>query len=97
MSSHSPSRRGKSKVQKKYQPTSSTPSLEISPTFKLIFWTVTGMSVLSLLTCLYMVNWPPEHSDNASTLFKTCDTCWKMGFGCLVGLLGGKSSIKGSD
>ena len=59
--------------------------------FKTVFWVVVGLTVLSLGTAVYLASRPLEQQHEAvRDLIKTCDTTWKMGFGGILGLLGGR-------
>ncbi|HZV06304.1 MAG TPA: hypothetical protein VE999_14590 [Gemmataceae bacterium] len=59
--------------------------------FKTVFWVVVALTVLSLCTAVYLATRPLEQQhDSIRDLIKTCDTTWKMGFGGILGLLGGK-------
>jgi hypothetical protein len=64
---------------------------ELPISFKTIFWVVVGLTVLSLGTAVFLAMRPLEQQHEAvRDLIKTCDTTWKMGFGGILGLLGGK-------
>ena len=61
----------------------------LTRTFKLVFLTVLLLSVLSFFVALFLsfqVHPSPQQND----LFNTCSTSWKIGFGAIVGLMGGK-------
>lgn len=62
----------------------------LTPAFKLAVLVVTGLTVLSLAVCVFLAL-AALKSDQASALFETCSTTYKMGFGALVGLVGGKA------
>jgi len=62
----------------------------LSPSFKLAVTIVTGLTVLSLLVCVLLALLAPK-SDQINALIETCSTTYKMGFGALVGLVGGKA------
>jgi hypothetical protein len=51
---------------------------------------VTGLTVLSLLVCILLALLAPK-SEQINALIETCSTTYKMGFGALVGLVGGKA------
>ena len=79
-------------------PASSTPEgprvvseATISPFFKLIFRTVLGLTVLSLAVDVALIMLINNPSEQAKGLIETCSTTWKMGFGAIVGLIGGKA------
>ena len=56
--------------------------------FKAILIAVVALTVLSLAVCTYLVVWGPGGALSTS-LFKTCETTWKMGFGAILGLISG--------
>jgi hypothetical protein len=63
----------------------------ISPnTFKWIFNTVLALTVVSLATSIAL-SFVPNPSQLQASLFETCTTTWKMGFGAIVGLIGGRA------
>jgi hypothetical protein len=62
----------------------------LSGGFKLAVFEVTGLTVLSLSVCIFLAL-HGEKSDQINALFETCPTTYQMGFGALVGLLGGKA------
>lgn len=61
-----------------------------SPAFKLVFWSVLGLTILSLLVSVWLATWGKE-TEETKRLIETCSTTWKLGFGALVGLIGGKA------
>jgi hypothetical protein len=63
----------------------------LTPFFKLVFLTVLGLTVLSIVIDLFLVMLINNPSDQAKNLIETCSTTWKMGFGAIVGLIGGKA------
>jgi hypothetical protein len=65
--------------------------LDVPVSFKTVFWMVSALTVLSLVTAVYLATRPTEQQSEAvRDLIKTCDTTWKMGFAGILGLLGGK-------
>ena len=64
----------------------------ISPMFKLIFVTVLGLTVASLIILCVMSIACSNMTQPQISLFETCSTTWKMGFGAIVGLIGGKAT-----
>jgi hypothetical protein len=62
----------------------------LSPTFKLVFLCLVGLTVLSLGASLFLVT-RAYLSEEAKRLAATCATTWKMGFVAIAGLVGGKT------
>ncbi|MFX0135620.1 MAG: hypothetical protein ACFFDN_18385 [Candidatus Hodarchaeota archaeon] len=60
--------------------------------FRPIFLTVVGLTFVSLVVCFYL-SFKGELSTAQQQLFETCSTTWKMGFGAIVGLIGGRAFI----
>jgi hypothetical protein len=75
------------------QPTVITVTL--SPVFKLIFLSVLGLTILSLIIGCTIVglntgmNRAMAEQDKA--LFELCASTFKLGFGAIIGMLGGKA------
>jgi hypothetical protein len=63
----------------------------ITPLFRLVFFSVLGLTVLSILMNFGLVMWIDNPTDSAKTLMESCSTGWKLGFGAIVGLVGGKA------
>jgi hypothetical protein len=63
----------------------------LTPVFKLVFLTVLGLTLLSLLIDLALVVTLNSPSSEAKSLIDACSTTWKTGFGAIVGLIGGKA------
>ncbi len=63
----------------------------LTPFFKLVFLTVLGLTVLSIGIDLFLVMAVSNPTEQAKSLIETCSTTWKMGFGAIVGLIGGKA------
>lgn len=59
-------------------------------TFKWIFKVVLTLTVMSLVISLVLSLFANPSSLQTS-LFETCTTTWKMGFGAIVGLIGAKA------
>jgi len=62
----------------------------VTPLFKFVFGTVVGFAFLCVAMSVFVVVHPPAPSPSATELANTCSTCFKMGFGAVVGLLGGQ-------
>ena len=61
------------------------------PHFKLIFFTVVAMTVLALVLNVLLALFG-SGSDQVKAVADTCSTTYKMGFGTIVGLIGGKAT-----
>ena len=59
--------------------------------FKLIFIVVLVLTVTSLVIAVTLAM-NEINSPRIQSLFETCSTCWKMGFGALIGLVGGQNT-----
>jgi putative Mn2+ efflux pump MntP len=59
-----------------------------SNTFKWIFNTVLTLTIVSLAVSCGL-SFFTNPSSLQTSLFETCTTTWKMGFGAIVGLIGG--------
>jgi hypothetical protein len=82
-----------SSEQKRAKSRSTRPSPEIkplTPAFRWTFLAVVVLTVLSLLASI-VIALLPEPSEAALRLMETCLTTWKMGFGAILGLIGGKA------
>jgi len=66
-------------------------SLDVARIFKLIFLSVMSLTVLSLAVNVYLLFSFPTPSEEAKRLIETCSTTWKLGFGAILGLIGGKT------
>ncbi|GIJ50031.1 hypothetical protein Val02_69170 [Virgisporangium aliadipatigenens] len=67
-----------------------TPDASVSPRFKLIFSTVVGLTVVSLILNVVLALFGGE-SAQVQAASEACSTAFKMGFGAIVGLIGGRS------
>lgn len=60
------------------------------PHFKLIFCTVVALTVLALSLNVLLAVFGSD-SDQVRAVAETCSTTYKMGFGAIVGLIGGRA------
>lgn len=59
--------------------------------YKTVFWVVVCLSAFALLVTIYLATRPAgEQTETLKRVVDTCDTTWKMRFGGILGLLGGK-------
>jgi hypothetical protein len=67
--------------------------ITLSPAFKLVFLTIVGITVLTMIVSCYLVSLGPTNPPDPerSALLQAFATTWKLGFGAIVGLLGGKA------
>jgi hypothetical protein len=76
---------------KQANPTRIAPVIKpVSPVFRLTFLSVVGLTGISLLVSLIIASLP-EHSSEAKQVLDACLSTWKMGFGVILGLIGGKA------
>ena len=77
---------------------SSPRTLKIHPNFKLIFWVVTGLTLLSIGIMVVLAFWNPEAKTMAEVpalqknLYEICKFGWQSGLGAIIGLVGGNVS-----
>ena len=64
-------------------------TIGLPSSFKLIFISLLGLTLLCFAICLYLSFQDPLNIAQTK-LFGTCETMMKMGFGAIVGLIGGK-------
>jgi hypothetical protein len=62
----------------------------LTPAFKLVISIVTSLTILSLGVSISLALYR-QKSDQINALIETCSTTYKLGFGALVGLIGGKA------
>jgi len=65
--------------------------LALTPSFKLVFISVLVVSVLCLGINVVLALNVPNPSVEVKQLIETCSTAFKLGFGAIVGLIGGKA------
>ena len=65
----------------------------VSPTFKLAFWWVLILTVWSgLLAGVIAFAADDPLTSNQQAIFDLANTSWNMGFGAIIGLIGGKAT-----
>jgi hypothetical protein len=64
---------------------------KITPVFKLVFFTVLGLTLLSGATSLCLAT-QSSLSAQQNRIFESCSTTWQMGVGAIFGLLGSKAT-----
>jgi hypothetical protein len=62
----------------------------ISSRFKLTFISALGLTVLSAVIVVYLASLP-NPTEEQKRLVEVFASSWKMGFGAVVGLIGGKT------
>lgn len=65
---------------------------DITPRFKLVFVAVLAITLLCLMLNMIIVLVAP-HNSPAASFADTCSTAFKLGFGAIVGLVGGKVTL----
>ncbi len=70
---------------------SQAPLVILRPTVKLVFLSVLALTILSLAVSISLAVMFPSPSDQIRGLIEMCSTTYKMGFGAVVGLIGGKA------
>ncbi len=65
--------------------------IELTPVFKLVFITATVLTILSLLVAggFSLIDQPTESQKH---IISMCSDTWKIGFGLIAGLIGGKAA-----
>ncbi len=66
-------------------------SIPLTPTFKLVFFSALGLTVISLAIAV-VISFIDAPNDNQKELFTTCSITWKFGVGSIIGLIGGKAT-----
>jgi hypothetical protein len=65
-------------------------AIPVDPTFKLIFVSAVGLTVLAFVVWV-LAAFFAQRTDAALSLMNGCETLTKIGFGAVMGLLGGKT------
>jgi uncharacterized membrane protein (Fun14 family) len=70
-------------------------TVSLSPAFKLVFLSVLGLTILSLLIGCTLVGLTIRTARNMTpqenVMLDLCTSTFKLGFGAIIGLLGGKA------
>lgn len=72
------------------QQPSSVFTVTLTPTFKLVFLSALSITILSVILCCPLAILGAETPEKKA-LFEACLTTFKLGFGAIIGLLGGKA------
>jgi hypothetical protein len=64
---------------------------DLTPRFKLIFSTVAALTVLALILTVLLAVFGGD-SEQVKAAAEACSTTYKMGFGAIVGLMGGRAA-----
>jgi hypothetical protein len=65
--------------------------IKITSTFKLVFGTVVGFTLVSGITAVGIAS-QQQLTPQQERVFETCQTTWQTGIGAVVGLMGGKAA-----
>jgi len=66
-------------------------AITLTPAFKLIFLSVMFLTIVFLsISCFMTLAVAHPQSEEVRSLGDKCATAWQMGFGAIVGLIGGK-------
>jgi predicted permease len=68
------------------------PVTKLTPIFKLVFLSVFGITILAFVGWGVLSLAFPQPSDEAKGFFQACSTITQLGFGAIVGLIGGKAA-----
>jgi len=70
-------------------------TVRLTPAFKLVFLSVLGLTILSLLLGCTLVGLTirtaREMTPQENVMLDLCTSTFKLGFGAIIGLLGGKA------
>ncbi len=62
----------------------------LSLQFKMTFWAILGLTILSLAASFAMI-WLRVDTPEAKSFVETCNSTWKMGVGAIIGMLAGRN------
>ncbi len=65
--------------------------IKITSTFKLVFGTVVGFTLVSGITAVGIAS-QPQVTPQQERVFETSQTTWQTGIAAVVGLMGGKAA-----
>ena len=66
-------------------------ALILTPGFKLVFISVLSLTILSFTAGICLALFVSNPSTEIKGWIETCSTTFKLGFGAIVGLIGGKA------
>jgi hypothetical protein len=66
-------------------------TITLTPAFKLIFICVTALTIIFLAMSVTLIC-AVDQTDGKKSLTEKCSSAWQMGFGAIVGLIGGKAA-----
>jgi hypothetical protein len=67
-------------------------TVPLTPAFKLVFLAVLALTVLSLVGAIFLALAIKDPTDSQKSVIETVTTTYKIGFGAIAGLVGGKFS-----
>ncbi len=72
--------------------TSTNQQAVVTPLFRMVFFTVTALTLILFLAYVGLVLWLKHPDSQQSTLMDFCSMTSAFGFGGIFGLLGGKAT-----
>ncbi len=64
--------------------------ITLTPAFKLTLLSCISLSLVSLFASVFVIAFFPELPEDAKRFIGVFSDTWKLGFGAVIGLLGGK-------
>ncbi len=66
-------------------------AVQLPVSFNLFFLVAAGLTIIALCIGVILSLLPADRqTDNVQRLIETCSSSWKLGFGVIIGLVGGK-------